>query len=168
MEANFDSARFRQVLGHLPTGVVVVTGVDEHGVPSGITIGSFVSVSLDPPLVGFFPGNASRSWSHIAEGKGFCANVLTSEQDELCWRFAREPEGGMAARFDGLDWTKSPSGMPVLAGALAVIDCSIESVTPAGDHSFVLGRVQHLAVSESAGEAMVFYRGKVTGVTPQQ
>ena len=83
MEANFDSARFRQVLGHLPTGVVVVTGVDATGAPSGITIGSFVSVSLDPPLVGFFPGNASRSWSHIAEGKGFCANVLTSAQDEL-------------------------------------------------------------------------------------
>ena len=168
MEANFDSARFRQVLGHLPTGVVVVTGVDAHGVPSGITIGSFVSVSLDPPLVGFFPANTSRSWPLISEGKSFCANVLTSEQDELCWRFAREPEGGMAARFDGLDWTKSPSGMPVLAGALAVIDCSIESVTPAGDHSFVLGRVQYLAVSESVGEAMVFYRGKVTGVTPLQ
>jgi 3-hydroxy-9,10-secoandrosta-1,3,5(10)-triene-9,17-dione monooxygenase reductase component len=92
--------------------------------------------------------------------------VLTSEQEELCWRFAREPEGGMSARFDGLDWTKSPSGMPVLPGALAAIDCSIESVTPAGDHSFVLGRVQHLSANETVGEAMVFYRGKVTGVTP--
>jgi 3-hydroxy-9,10-secoandrosta-1,3,5(10)-triene-9,17-dione monooxygenase reductase component len=74
----------------------------------------------------------------------------------------------MSTRFDGLDWTESPSGMPVLAGALAVIDCSIESVTPAGDHSFVLGRVQHLAVNAAIGEAMVFYRGKVTGVTPPQ
>jgi flavin reductase (DIM6/NTAB) family NADH-FMN oxidoreductase RutF len=74
----------------------------------------------------------------------------------------------MSARFDGLDWAKSPSGMPVLPGALAAIDCSIESVTPAGDHSFVLGRVQHLSANETVGEAMVFYRGKVTGVTPAQ
>lgn len=167
MEANFDSARFRQVLGHLPTGVVVVTGVDATGAPSGITIGSFVSVSLVPPLVGFFPGVTSRSWSLIAQGQSFCANVLTSEQDEICWRFAREPEGGMSARFDGLDWTKSPSGMPILPGALAIIDCSIESVTPAGDHNFVLGRVQHLSVNEIAGDAMVFYRGQVSGVTPR-
>jgi flavin reductase (DIM6/NTAB) family NADH-FMN oxidoreductase RutF len=58
--------------------------------------------------------------------------------------------------------------MPVLPGVLAAIDCSIESVTPAGDHSFVLGRVQHLSANETVGEAMVFYRGKVTGVTPAQ
>lgn len=164
MEASFDSARFRQVLGHVPTGVVVITGIDSAQHPHGITIGSFVSVSLDPPLVGFFPGNASRSWAQIAQGNGFCVNVLTDEQAELCWRFAKEPEGGMSARFDGLDWTTSPLGFPVLAGALAVIDCSTESVTPAGDHHFVLGRVQHLAISESTTDAMVFYQGRVSGV----
>jgi flavin reductase (DIM6/NTAB) family NADH-FMN oxidoreductase RutF len=164
MEATFDSARFRQVLGHVPTGVVVVTGIDSDQHPHGITIGSFVSVSLNPPLVGFFPGNASRSWAQIAQGNGFCVNVLTDEQAELCWRFAKEPEGGMAARFDGLDWTTSPNGYPVLPGARAVIDCSIESVTPAGDHHFVLGRVTHLAVSESTTDAMVFYQGRVSGV----
>jgi flavin reductase (DIM6/NTAB) family NADH-FMN oxidoreductase RutF len=164
MEATFDSARFRQVLGHVPTGVVVVTGIDSDQHPHGITIGSFVSVSLNPPLVGFFPGNASRSWAQIAQGNGFCVNVLTDEQAELCWRFAKEPEGGMAARFDGLDWTTSPNGYPVLTGARAVIDCSIESVTPAGDHHFVLGRVTHLAISESTTDAMVFYQGRVSGV----
>jgi 3-hydroxy-9,10-secoandrosta-1,3,5(10)-triene-9,17-dione monooxygenase reductase component len=70
----------------------------------------------------------------------------------------------MSARFDGLDWTTSPLGFPVLAGALAVIDCTTESVTPAGDHHFVLGRVQHLAISESTTDAMVFYQGRVSGV----
>jgi len=164
MEASFDSARFRRVLGHVPTGVVVITGIDSVQQPHGITIGSFVSVSLNPPLVGFFVGNASRSWTHIAQGNGFCVNVLTDEQAELCWRFAKEPEGGMSARFDGLDWTTSPHGFPVLAGALAMIDCTVESVTPAGDHRFVLGRVQHLAVSESTTDAMVFYQGRVTSV----
>ena len=164
MSANFDSATFRKVLGHLPTGVVVVTGVDTSGEPAGITIGSFVSVSLDPPLVGFFPGLASRSWAHIAQGKGFCANVLTDDQSELCWRFAQEPESGLATRFEGVKWTKSAMGMPILEGALAVIECSIESVTRAGDHHFVLGRVQELSVNAASREAMVFYRGKISGV----
>ena len=67
MTANFDGARFRQVLGCLPTGVVIVTGIDTQGSPVGITIGSFVSVSLDPPFVGFFVGLNSRSWPAIAE-----------------------------------------------------------------------------------------------------
>ncbi len=168
MSANFDSATFRKVLGHLPTGVVVVTGVDALGEPAGITIGSFVSVSLDPPLVGFFPGQASRSWAHIAQGNGFCANVLTDNQSELCWRFAQEPEGGLATRFDGVKWTKSSSGMPILDGALAVIECSVESVTSAGDHHFVLGRVQQLSANAASHEAMVFYRGKVSGVSSHE
>ena len=71
MEANFDSARFRQVLGHLPTGVVVVTGVDAHGAPSGITIGSFVSVSLDPPLVGFSPAMLHAVGRRLPKGRAF-------------------------------------------------------------------------------------------------
>lgn len=167
MGADFDNATFRKVLGHLPTGVVVVTGVDTAGAPAGITIGSFVSVSLDPPLVGFFPGLASRSWAHIAEGNGFVANVLTDVQSELCWRFAQEPEGGLSTRFDGVQWTTSSSGFPILEGALAAIECSVESVTPVGDHYFVLGQVQNLSTNDVEHEAMVFYRGKVSGVSTQ-
>ena len=164
MAAEFDSARFRHVLGHLPTGVVVVTGLNSGGEPFGITIGSFVSVSLEPPLVGFFPGLQSRSWPAIAEGKRFCANILSSAQADECWRFAKEPQEGGANRFDGLQWTKSANGMPVLPNSVGWIDCSIQSVTEAGDHWFVLGRVDHLHTTDSADEAMVFYKGKVAGV----
>jgi flavin reductase (DIM6/NTAB) family NADH-FMN oxidoreductase RutF len=164
MTAQFDSARFREVLGYLPTGVVVVTGVDASGEPSGITIGSFVSVSLEPPLVGFFPGLRSRSWPAIAEGKKFCANILSSAQADECWRFAKEPQDDTANRFDGLHWTSSPSGMPVLPNAIGWIDCSIESVTEAGDHWFVLGRVETLHIAETTDEAMVFYKSKVAGI----
>jgi len=163
MTANFDSARFRQVLGHLPTGVVVVTGVDDQGSPIGITIGSFVSVSLDPPFVGFFIGH-SRSWPTIARGGTFCANVLSDAQTELCWRFAKDPVDGAANRFDGVNWTKSASGMPVLDGIVASIDCTVESTTPAGDHQFVLGRVTALHTTDVADSAMIFYKGKVGGV----
>ena len=163
MTANFDSARFRQVLGHLPTGVVIVTGLDAEAQPVGVTIGSFVSVSLDPPYVGFFIGK-SRSWPDIARGTLFCANVLSDDQTELCWRFAKDPVDGAANRFDGLEWQKSSNGLPVLSGILASIECTVESVTPAGDHQFVLGRVTSMDTTDITNDAMVFYKGKVGGV----
>ncbi len=164
MYAAFDSSHFRHVLGHLPTGVVVVTGVSAQGEPTGVTIGTFASVSLDPPLVGFFQGTNSRTWPLIAQSGSFCVNVLAQSQEELCWRFAKEGTDA-GDRFDEIGYTLSPNGSPVLPGVLAWIDCSIESVTPAGDHFFVLGHVNDLHTTESHESAMVFFKGKVAGVT---
>ncbi|MFM8689005.1 MAG: flavin reductase family protein, partial [Acidimicrobiaceae bacterium] len=84
MNLQFDSKEFRTVLGHFPTGVVIISGVDKLGKPQGLTIGSFSSISLDPPLVGFFPGLNSKSWPAIAESGAFCVNVLAATQGELC------------------------------------------------------------------------------------
>jgi flavin reductase (DIM6/NTAB) family NADH-FMN oxidoreductase RutF len=159
-----DPAHFRRVLGHLPTGVVVVSGFSPEGTPVGITIGSFVSVSLNPPLVGFFPGASSRSWPMIAQGGKFCASVLGTNQEELCWRFAKEPASGTDSKFDGVDYTLSPQGMPILPESVAWIECAIESVTPAGDHAFVLGRVTALEAGDESSDAMTFFKGKVGGV----
>ena len=165
MSAPFDSSHFRHVLGHVPTGVVVVTGCSTEGIPAGVTIGSLVSASLEPPLVGFFPGVTSRSWPLIVERGSFCVNVLAQSHDELCWKFAKEPVDGSASRFDDINYTLSPGGAPVLPGVIAWIDCSIESISPAGDHWFVLGKVNELHTTESKESAMVFFKGKVTGVT---
>ncbi|MFM2115740.1 MAG: monooxygenase [Actinomycetota bacterium] len=160
---DFDSQRFRQVLGLVPTSVVVVTGVDANGAPQGITIGSFVSVSLDPPLVGFLPGVSSRTWASIAASGRFTVNVLAASQGDLCWRFAKEADD----RFAGIDWAPSDNGCPRLAGSIVVIDCDLESNGVHGDHHFAVGRVTHLA---SAGDedAMAFYRGKVVPVSPAE
>ena len=156
----FDSAHFRKVLGHVPTSVVVVTGVDKSGKPYGITIGSFASVSLDPPLVGFFPGLNSRSWAAIRESGRFCVNVLGASQEELCWRFAKEGDD----KFDGVEWTASDGGSPVLPDVIGWIDCAIETETEVGDHWFVVGRVDSLSHEEDVADAMVFFRGKVNKV----
>ncbi len=160
MTKEFDSAYFRSVLGHVPTSVVVVTGLNAAGQPFGITIGSFTSVSLDPPLVGFFPGTSSRSWASIRESGRFCVNVLSGSQDELCWTFAKEGDD----KFANISWTPSSGGSPVLPGVIASIDCAIESETPAGDHVFVLGRVDALDHVDDATDAMIFFRGKVNSV----
>lgn len=161
MTATFDSKQFRSVLGNLPTGVVIVSGVDVSGQPQGVTIGSFVSISLDPPLVGFFQGLTSKTWPAIAASGSFCANVLAHDQGELCWRFAKEAEG----RFDGVDWSPATSGSPKIAGSLAHIDCTIESSSQVGDHLFIVGRVQNLEALADAKSAMVFFKGSVTGTS---
>jgi 3-hydroxy-9,10-secoandrosta-1,3,5(10)-triene-9,17-dione monooxygenase reductase component len=158
----FDSKEFRNVLGNLPTGVVIISGVDASGDPQGITIGSFVSISLDPPLVGFFQGLNSKTWPAIAASGNFCANVLAHDQSELCWRFAKEAE----SRFDGVQWTPAASGAPKIAGSLAHFDCTIESSSQVGDHLFIVGRVQNLEALAGSKSAMIFFKGAVTG-TPQ-
>lgn len=160
MTAPVDPAHFRAVLGHLPTGVVVVAGLDAAGAPHGLTIGSFVSISLAPPLVGFFPGVGSATWPRLAARGAFCANVLTTAQYDLCWRFAKEADD----RFAGVAWRPAPSGCPVVEGAIAWIDCSIESTTRVGDHEFVVGRVGTLESVGGTAGAMTFYRGAVGGV----
>ena len=160
MSASFDSAQFRAVLGHVPTSVVVVTGLNAQGSPFGITIGSFASVSLDPPRVGFFPGVRSQSWAAIRDSGRFCVKVLGSHQEEVGWRFAKEGDD----KFAGVDWLPSEGGSPVLPGSIAWIDCEIDSETVMGDHTCVVGRVATLDHAEEVQDAMVFFRGKVSSV----
>ena len=108
---SIDSALFRSVLGAYPTGVVVVTAADADGERHGLVIGSFTSISLDPPLVGFFPDRRSRSWAAIAPIGRFCVNVLGDHQEELCRGFA--VSGGN--KFEGVDWHPAPvTGAPMI------------------------------------------------------
>ncbi|MFI9503722.1 flavin reductase family protein [Nocardia sp. NPDC052566] len=145
--------RFRRVLGHLPTGVVVVSALYEDE-PVGLTVGSFCSVSLDPPMIGFFPSKTSTSWPRIERTGRFVANILAEHQDEVSAVFARS--GG--AKFTHLRWRPSATGAPVLDGVAAWIDCEVASVTDAGDHVFVLARVLDLAATDDH-HPLVFFRG---------
>src|SRR5437764_2940282 len=81
--SSFDEAKFREVLGHYPTGVVVVTAAGDNGPPAGLAIGSFTSVSLDPPLVAFFPDKSSSSWPRIEAAGSFCVNILGEHQEDI-------------------------------------------------------------------------------------
>lgn len=149
----FDAARFRQVLGHYPTGVTVVTGLFD-GNPVGLAVGSFFSVSLDPAFVGFCVARRSSTWPKLRKTGNFCANILAGDQEAICRVFASS--GG--DKFRGLGWKQAESGSPVLDDVLAWIDCSVESVSDAGDHEVVIGRVRHLEVAREA-HPLVFFRG---------
>lgn len=160
----FDAGHFRTVMGHFPTGVTVIAGMGDDG-PVGFTIGSFTSVSLDPPMVGFLPQIGSETWELMAPSGSFCVNVLSDQQSDLCWKFAKS--GTDATRFDGVAWHPAPSGSPVLDRAVAWIDCSVEEVFDMGDHHFVLGRVGALdADADHDGQPpvpLLFFKGTLGG-----
>ena len=154
MSADFDAGKFRQVLGHFPTGVAVVTGVDAEGKPAGMAVGSFTSVSLDPPLVAFMPDKSSSSWPKFRDSGAFCVNILGAEQESVCRAFAMK--GG--DKFAELAWRPASSGSPILDGALAWIDCDIDVVHEAGDHYIVIGLVRELDIGTPA-LPLVFFQG---------
>jgi flavin reductase (DIM6/NTAB) family NADH-FMN oxidoreductase RutF len=153
---------FRQVLGQYPTGVCVVTAIHPDGETVGMTIGSFSSVSLDPPLVGFLPERTSSSWARLREcGTRFCVNILSEGQEGIGRIIAARKRN----KFDGLSWRRSPAGLPVLTDSCAFIDCALEDVFPAGDHDIVIGRVLALDV-ERPFMPLLFFRGGYGSFTP--
>jgi flavin reductase (DIM6/NTAB) family NADH-FMN oxidoreductase RutF len=155
VSAHFSAAEFRETLGHYPTGVAVVTAVTGDGTPAGMVVGSFTSVSLDPPLVAFLPTKDSGSWARLSTAERFCVNVLAADQEDVCRRFAsRVPD-----KFEGVDWKPAPGGSPVLEGVVAWIECGFHQVVDGGDHWIVLGEVECLRVSRPALPLLFFQGG---------
>lgn len=152
--ASFDGATFRQVLGHLPTGVTVVASMLD-GEPVGLAVGTFFSVSLEPPMVGFCAAVTSTSFPRVNEAGTFCASILAEDQEAVSRVFASSG----ADKFRGLGWRKSAdTGSPMLTDAVAWIDCTITAVHEAGDHFVTIAQVHHLEVAREA-TPLVFYRG---------
>jgi 3-hydroxy-9,10-secoandrosta-1,3,5(10)-triene-9,17-dione monooxygenase reductase component len=148
-------ARFRHVLGHFPTGMVAVTAFD--GEPVGLAVGSFSSISLDPPMVGFFVDRSSTTWPRIRRAGRFAVNVLGAHQEELCRRFGRK---GMD-RFAGVRWHPGLGDAPLIEGALAWIECDLDEVLETGDHVLAIGAARRLEVGEE-GRPLIFFRGDFT------
>src|SRR5581483_3231517 len=117
-----DAARFRQILGCFPTGVTIVTAI-EGGRPVGLAVGSFFSVSLDAPLVGFCVMTTSNTWPAIERQRSFGVSILADDQVDVCRRLAgKEPD-----KFDALSWSPGPvTGSPLIEGAVAHLDCDLE------------------------------------------
>ena len=150
-----DGMRFRSVLGRFATGVVAITGIDpDAGTPTGLAANSFTSVSLDPPLVAFCVAHTSTTWPRLRTSERLCINILSELQQDVCRRLAAK--GG--DKFAELEWTTSPGGGPVLKGALAWIECTIEDQHMAGDHLIVVARVHQLDIHHE-GEPLLFYQG---------
>ncbi|MDH3705869.1 MAG: flavin reductase family protein [Acidimicrobiia bacterium] len=154
MSDSIDGDRFRKVLGCVPTCVTVVTAMDGDE-PVAMVIGSFGSVSLDPPLVEFMPGTSSSTWPRIERAGSFCVNVMGADQLDVCNAFFTKQEDPFSIH----EWQVSDtSGAPRLAGSAAWIDCDIDQVVEAGDHYIVIGRVLELD-GDPDRDPLVFHHG---------
>ena len=148
------AADFRHVLGHFASGVTIVTTCDGDRRPTGLTASAFSSVSLDPPLVLICVDQKSHSYPALLESGCFAINVLTTEQEQASRRFAST----RLDKFDGVDFEVSDLGLPLIAGALAHIECTTVNTHVEGDHTIFIGRVERARVS--AGEPLLFFRGR--------
>ena len=154
--SSFDQARFREVLGHFATGVTVVTTSDERG-PTGFTCQSFMSLSLEPPLVAVSPSKTSDTWPRIAATGVACVNILSSDHEDIARVFAGKGD----AKFEGVGFRRGSNGSPILDGAIAWIEGSVDQVHETGDHYLVVLRVSEVGTSK--GTPILFYRGGFGG-----
>jgi flavin reductase (DIM6/NTAB) family NADH-FMN oxidoreductase RutF len=161
----FDTRAFREALGWFPTGIAVMTAAPptndgnskEPAEAShiGITVNSFTSVSLDPPLVLWCIDRRSRRYPAFANAPGFTVSILASGQKAVSARLA----GAGEHRLDGIALIETELGPPALADSLAVFECALESVQDAGDHAILIGRVLRFARHDKAGAPLVYFRG---------
>ena len=149
-----DQKLFREVTGHYPTGVAVVTGRSADGDILALVVGTFSSVSLDPPLVSFMPMKTSRTFETMRQCESLCVNIVGGEQEREVLTIAQRWEN----KLDGIDWFPSPSGDPVLADSIAWIDTRVHDIVEAGDHWIALCAVTDMAVTNPVAP-LIFFQG---------
>jgi flavin reductase (DIM6/NTAB) family NADH-FMN oxidoreductase RutF len=150
-ERAFDPADFRKACSRFATGITVVTSIRSDGSPVGVTVSSFTSVSLEPPLVLACIHEHSQILDDVRAGGRFGLNILASHQEEFSSRFASR----LQDRFDGLSWHLGATGVPLLSGVLATIECALHSCFAAGDHQILIGNV--ITATSREGSPLVRY-----------
>jgi len=152
-----DPAELRNTLGCFATGVAIVTTLGPDGRPVGMTINSFNSVSMDPPLVLWSIAKKAPSYDAFRANRGFVVNILSEHQLDLCLQFSRPSED----KFAGVDFEPGLNGIPQLTGAAAHLECVTHDRVEGGDHTIIIGRVIGLRASDA--QPLLFHRGKLRG-----
>lgn len=153
----FTARQFRDAAGQFASGVTVVTALDrELNAVRGMTANSFVSVSLDPPLVLVSLGNHARMLAFVRETGAFGVSVLSAQQQGFAQLFAGQARPSAPRCFTTL------GGLPVVDGALAALACHLHGLVEAGDHTLVLGEVRELTRTD--GDPLLFYGGHYRAV----
>jgi flavin reductase (DIM6/NTAB) family NADH-FMN oxidoreductase RutF len=157
--ARFDEKEFRRVLGQFATGVTIVTTRGKDGLPAGVTVNSFTSVSLKPPLVLWCLTRQSQSLSVFRKASHFAVNILAADQHALSRKFA----SGARDKFDGVEYEEGKAGVPLLKGVTARLICRKLRRLDGGDHDIFLGKVEEY--SRTDGKPLVFHSGRYHIVT---
>lgn len=160
--ATVEARLLREALGRFATGVTVVTTTGEAG-PMGITVNSFTSVSLEPPLLLWCAAKASARHAGFVQATYWSVHVLGAEQLDTCLRFTR---GGR--QFEGLDHGTSEDGVPLIPGTAARFDCQRHAAHDAGDHTVMIGRVLQVTVAGPGDHPLVFAAGRFGQFDPEE
>jgi flavin reductase (DIM6/NTAB) family NADH-FMN oxidoreductase RutF len=148
------SEEFRHACGRFATGITIASVLDANGAPHGLTVSSFASVSLDPPLILVCLGHDVSVINHFRASNNFGINVLAESQRHLSDRFARKGHD----RFDGLEWQSGTTGVPLLTGVLAAIECRTSQWFTAGDHDIFVGEMVAARVAD--GEPLIYFASR--------
>ena len=149
-----DISIYKEALSQFATGVTIVTCGSEQG-PVGITVNSFTSVSLNPPLVLWSAAKDSKRHDYFANSNHFAIHVLKKQQIDLCSAFVKPTQG-----FEDIDWQYNSHGVPIINDCLALVECSFYSKHEGGDNTIFLGRVDSFSIDK--GEPLIFLQGKYT------
>ncbi|MFJ7311585.1 flavin reductase family protein [Pseudomonas sp. NPDC098747] len=152
-----DAAIYKQVMGSFPSGVTVITTLDDDGQIVGLTASAFSSLSINPALVLFCPNYSSDSYPVLIKNKRFAIHVLSGSQQSEAYAFARKGKD----KALGIEWTLSELGNPILANATAVIECELWREYEGGDHAIMVGAVKNLIVPEQCTGPLVYCHGKM-------
>ncbi len=156
-----ESRAFRNALARWATGVSVVTARLGDGRPVGVTISSFSSLSLEPPLVLFCLGKTTANGEAYSGGQAFAVNVLADDQREVSEFFANPARDC----FEGVSFRLGVNGCPLLIGCLVGLECTLVTTYEGGDHLIVVGRVERIA-SGSGKEPLLRYLGAYRRIAP--
>tara|TARA_B110000305_G_scaffold192342_1_gene215420 strand:- start:11028 stop:11507 length:480 start_codon:yes stop_codon:yes gene_type:complete len=157
VEEKINNKELRKALGCFPTGITIVTTENEDEEPIGLTVNSFNSISLDPPLIIWSISLNTPSISAFRYNKSFAVNILSSDQKVLCEKFSTPATN----KFDGIAWEKSPMGIPLIIGSVAQFECITHATYPGGDHEIYVGRVINYTYNNK--EPLILSKGKING-----
>lgn len=155
-----DADLFKRALGAFASGVTVVTTRDASGRPKGMTVSAFCSGSLNPPLVLVCIDRKAECHPDLQAGRRFAVNILGQGQAEVSRRFATKD----VDRFAGVAVRQGAMGLPLLADAMATLECRVVGEHPAGDHTIFVGEVEAAQVKPEA--PLLHYRGTYGAFTP--
>ena len=151
-----DSKFLRKTLSKYSTGVTVVTSTDNNGNPIGMTVNSFTSVSLQPALVLWCIDKKQPSYNSFMNAKGYAVNILSKEQNDLCYKFASQLDD----KFENVNWKSSLNGFPLVEKCLAWFDCKKWNYYSGGDHQILVGEVTSFDSSEL--EPLTYWNGQIS------
>ncbi|BBZ36817.1 flavin reductase family protein [Mycolicibacterium confluentis] len=151
------SAEYRTVMGHFPTGVVVVSGIS-GGAPVGLTVQSFMALSLQPRMILLSVDRGSTSWPLIAAGGKLAVNVMAQGQEGVAMTFAKSGTD----KFAEISWAAGPeTGSPLIEGCQAWIEAEVAQTYDGGDHVIVTAHVLAMrTASDDDSQPLVFFRSK--------